>query len=282
VLVDVHGFFGARMAEMAARFGAKVTAVEGEWGRPADLAKLRAAARGKQHALVCTVHAETSTGVVQDLAPVAELARELGALFVVDAVTSLGCQAIDADAQGIDAVYSCSQKGLSCPPGLAPVSFSERAAAKLRARKSRPFWYLDVELLMSYWSGPRAYHHTASSNLYYALHEGCRVALAEGLEARFARHRRIGDALRRGIAELGLEPLVRDGDHLPQLCAVKVPNGVDDAAVRTRLLRQYGIEIGGGLGPLKGKLWRIGLMGAGASERNVVLVLAALRSALQA
>lgn len=281
-LVGVHGYFGRRLVDIARRCGADVTAVEAEWGRPLDVAALRRAAGGRAHALVCVVHAETSTGVLQDLRPLRALADELGALLLVDAVTSLGCVPLEVDGWGVDAVYSCSQKGLSCTPGLAPVSFSERAREKALADGPVRSFYLDAELLMGYWGGPRGYHHTASSNLYYALHEAARLALEEGLEPRWERHARLGRALVQGLEAMGLEPLVRPEHRLPQLTAVRIPDGVDDGRVRKRLLERYGLEIGGGLGPLKGRLWRIGLMGCGATPRNVTLCLAALGECLSA
>lgn len=281
VLVLAHGYFGLRMAEIARRCGAEVTLVEGEWGRPSDVARARAAAGGGRFALVCAVHAETSTGVLQDLTGVRGLADELGALLVVDAVTSLGCVPLEVDAWGIDAVYSCSQKGLSCTPGLAPVSFSPRAVERIAERASTsPTFYLDAGLLMGYWGGPRGYHHTASSNLYYALHEAARLVLVEGLEERWQRHARLGAELAAGLRELGLELCVEPAHRLPQLTVVRIPDGADDVAVRRALLERFGIEIGGGLGASRGKVWRIGLMGAGASPRNVALVLAALRDVL--
>jgi alanine-glyoxylate transaminase / serine-glyoxylate transaminase / serine-pyruvate transaminase len=283
VLVCVHGYFGQRLADIARRCGGQVTLVEGEWGRPIEPEQVRAAAAGRAHALLCVVHAETSTGVLQDLRPMREVAVEVGALLLVDAVTSLGCVPLEVDAWGLDAVYSCSQKGLSCTPGLSPITFSARAVESIRARaSSSPAFYLDVGLLMGYWSGPRGYHHTASSNLLYALHEAARLALEEGLEARWQRHRRMGAALAAGLEAMGLELAVAPQHRLPQLTAVRIPSGVDDGRVRTRLLAEYGIEIGGGLGAFKGRLWRIGLMGQGASPRNVALGLAGLAAALAA
>lgn len=281
VLVLAHGYFGQRMAEIARRSGAEVTVVAGAWGRPSDPEQARAAAAGRRFALVCAVHAETSTGVRQDLRPLRGLADSLGALLVVDAVTSLGCVPLEVDAWGIDAIYSCSQKGLSCTPGLSPVSFSPRAVERIRARASTsPAFYLDAGLLMNYWGGPRGYHHTASSNLFYALHEAARLALVEGLEARWERHARLGAELARGLGELGLGLRVEPEHRLPQLTVVDIPSGVDDLQVRRALLERYGIEIGGGLGEFKGKVWRLGLMGTGASPRNVALLLAALRELL--
>jgi alanine-glyoxylate transaminase/serine-glyoxylate transaminase/serine-pyruvate transaminase len=281
VLVAVHGYFGARLVDIATRCDARVTAVEQEWGRASDPSELRKRAGGKKFRLVCAVHAETSTGVLQELAPLRALADDLGAMLLIDAVTSLGCVPVDVDRNGIDAVYSCSQKGLSSPPGLSPVSFSPRAEAAVRARTTplRSF-YLDLSLLMNYWGGQRGYHHTASSNNLVALHEAARLALEEGLDSRFARHRIFGTALQRGLEAMGLELLASPAERLPQLCAVRIPAGVDDARVRKRLLAHFGVEIGGGLGPLKGRLWRIGLMGAGANRRNVLLALESLRAAL--
>jgi len=283
VLVGVNGVFGTRMAEVARRAGADVTAVEGEWGRALDADAFRAAARGRRFRLLCAVHAETSTGVLQPLEGLREVAAELGALFVVDCVTSLGGLELDLDGQGVDAAYSGTQKCLSCPPGLAPVSFGARAQAALGARR-RPVqsWYLDLSLIASYWGGERAYHHTAPINMLYGLHEALRLVLEEGLPAREARHRTNARALVRGLGAMGLEPRVPEAERLPPLTAVAVPEGVDDARVRRHLLEQYGVEIGGGLGPMKGNTWRIGLMGAGSTRRNVTLCLAALREALAA
>jgi alanine-glyoxylate transaminase / serine-glyoxylate transaminase / serine-pyruvate transaminase len=280
VLVAVHGYFGARLVEIARRCGARVTALEQEWGRASDPERLAKSAQGKRFKLLCAVHAETSTGVRQDLAPLGELARSCGALFLVDAVTSLGCMPVAADEHGIDAAYSCTQKGLSCPPGLSPVTYSERAVAAIKKIAPRTF-YLDLALVAQYWT-ERTYHHTASSNLLVALHEAARGVLEEGLDARFARHRAQGAALAEGLEALGLELLVPPSERLVQLCAVRIPEGVDDLRVRQRLLAEFGIEIGGGLGPLKGRIWRIGLMGAGATQSNVVLCLAALGRVLRA
>ncbi len=282
-LIAVGGYFGARMVDVAQRAGARVIAVEHEWGRPADVARLRQAAARERVRLLCAVHAETSTGVRQDLAPLCALARELDAFFVVDAVTSLGCMPIGVDAQGIDAAYSCSQKGLSCVPGLAPITFSARAAKRIgeRAKPVQSF-YLDMNLLMRFWGGERGYHHTVSSNLLVALHEALRLVHAEGLETRFERHVSIGRALRAGVRAMGLELFVPDADALSQVTAIKIPDGVDDLRVRKRLLGEYGIEISGGLGAQKGRLWRVGMMGSGACLRNVVLMLEALAASLRA
>lgn len=281
VLVGIVGYFGKRLVDIAERCGAKVTVHEGEWGRPLDLDDLRAAAGGRKYRLVAVVHSETSTGVLQELEGFRALADELGAMLLVDAVTSLGCVPLEVDALGIDAVYSCSQKGLSCTPGLSPVSFSETAREAASGREDRAAsFYLDANLLMDYWSGRRGYHHTASSNLFYGLHEALRLVLEEGLERRHARHVVHGRALAAGLEAMGLELVVPAADRLPQLTAVRIPDGVEDAKVRKRLLADFDLEIGGGLGPFAGQVWRIGLMGAGSTKKNVVLCLAALRAAL--
>lgn len=283
VLVAVHGYFGARLAEIAQRVGGDVTVVEQEWGKPSDPAKLRAAAAGRKFKVLAAVHAETSTGVRQELEPLATLAAELGALFVVDAVTSLGCAPIGVDRARIDAIYSCSQKGLSCTSGLAPVSFSPRALEAVTKRKAKPSsFYLDLTLLDRYWHGDHLYHHTACSNLFAALAEATRLVVEEGLEARYARHVRLSNALVAGLEALGLELLIPASERLHQLLAVKIPAGVDDVKVRKALLDEYGLEIGGGLGVLKGKVWRIGVMGSGATPRNVLLAVSALGTVLEA
>lgn len=281
VLVAVHGYFGARIAEIAARCGAEVTTVEGAWGEPSDPARARAAAAGKPIRLIAVVHAETSTGVRQELAPWGELARELGALLCVDAVTSLGCLPIEAERVGVDGIWSCTQKGLSSTPGLSPVSFSPRAVARVRARR-RPVqsFYLDLQLLLGFWDAPHGYHHTISSNLLYGLHEATRLALEEGLEARFARHERVSRDFLARAGRIGLEPLVAPAARLPQLTTLRIPQGVDDARVRSRMLLEQGIEIGGGLGALKGRVWRVGLMGYGATEENAQHCAAALEALL--
>ncbi|MFW5921258.1 MAG: pyridoxal-phosphate-dependent aminotransferase family protein [Polyangiales bacterium] len=283
VVVGKNGVFGTRMAEVARRCGAEVREVAAPWGRAVDPEDLRRAAKDGGADLLCAVHAETSTGVLQDLAPLRGIADEAGALLLVDAVTSLGGLAVDVDRHGIDAVYSGTQKCLSCPPGLAPVSLSARAHERLDARE-RPVqsWYLDLGLIARYWGGERAYHHTAPVNMLLGLHESLRLVLAEGLEARFERHRRHAAALVAGLEAMGLALVVPEAERLPPLTTVRIPDGVDDAAVRKHLLAAYGLEIGGGLGDLKGKAWRIGLMGASCTRRHVTLCLAALADALRA
>ncbi len=282
VLTIKNGVFGTRMAEVARRAGAEVIEVEGEWGRAIDPAFMKKAAAGKPVKVVCVVHAETSTGVLQPLEPMRELANELGALLLVDAVTSLGGIEVSADARGLDAVYSGSQKCLSCPPGLSPVTLSSRAEEVLAKRKSKvQSWYLDLGLIGKYWGSERVYHHTAPVNMIYALHEALRLVVSEGLEERERRHRQHARALWAGLEAMGLELIVPIEERLPQLTSVRVPSGVDDARVRKHLLDVYSLEIGGGLGPMKGNAWRIGLMGHGATRKNVMTCLVALSSALQ-
>ena len=224
VLAGVHGVFGTRMVDVARRCGAEVVAVEGEWGRALDPDAFRRAAGGGRFDVLAVVHAETSTGVAQELGPLREVADELGALLLVDAVTSLGGAPVELDANRVDAAYSGTQKCLSCPPGLAPVSLSEAAEAKLAGRSTPPqSWYLDLSLVRNYWGSERAYHHTAPINMLYALHEALRLALEEGLERRYARHRLHGRALVAGLLELGLEPRVPEAERLSQLTAVAIP-----------------------------------------------------------
>lgn len=283
VLVGVNGVFGTRMAEVARRCGAEVTEVPGTWGRAFDMQSLREAAAGRSFKMLALVHAETSTGVLQDMSGGRALADELGALLVLDCVTSLGGLPVTLDTWGVDAAYSGTQKCLSCPPGLSPISFSARAQDVLKQRKQPvQSWYLDLSLIANYWGSERAYHHTAPINMLYGLHEALRLVLEEGLEARTARHLRNSAALVAGLEALGLEPRVPASERLAPLTAVAVPDGIDDAAARAHLLGEFSLEIGGGLGPMKGNTWRIGLMGSGSTRRNVMLCLTALSSALRA
>lgn len=290
VLIGVNGVFGTRMCEVARRCGAEVTQVHAPWGRALAVEDFASAAAGRSFSVVALVHAETSTGVLQPLEGFAELASSLGALFLVDAVTSLGGSRIDMDASGIDALYSGTQKCLSCPPGLAPVSLSPRAVERLGTRREAPLsWYLDLTLIARYWlgveqggGGARAYHHTAPINAVYGLHEALRITLSEGLEARYARHREHSQALRLGLQALGLVLPVPVPERLPQLTLVEAPDGVDESAVRRHLLEDFDLEIGGGLGGLAGRAWRIGLMGSGCTRANVELCLRALESGLNA
>jgi alanine-glyoxylate transaminase/serine-glyoxylate transaminase/serine-pyruvate transaminase len=284
VVVGVNGVFGTRMAEVAERAGARVRRVEVPWGRIVRPEQV-AAALGQctRPKLVALVHAETSTGAWQPLEDAARLTREHDALFLADCVTSLGGAPVAVDAWGVDAAYSGTQKCLSCPPGLAPVTFGPRALAAVARRRTRvQSWYLDVTLLQQYWGEDRVYHHTAPVSMNYALREALRLVAEEGLAARFARHRLNHEALAAGLAALGLSPAAEEGHRLPMLNAVTVPEGVDEARVRARLLAEDGIEIGGGLGPMKGRVWRIGLMGESSRRTSVLAVLSALETALAA
>lgn len=281
VVVCVNGVFGGRMADMAERAGGEVTVVERPWGEtfsPNDLKDAVAKAKPK---VVGIVMAETSTGARQDIAAIADVVHDAGALLLVDAVTALGGIPVEVDAWGFDVIYSGSQKCLSCPPGLAPVSFGPKAVDKLKNRKTKVrSWYLDASMLLSYWGEQRAYHHTAPINMTYALHEAVRMILDEGLDACIARHQLHHEALAAGLSAMGIGYVPAEGERLPQLNAVYVPDGVDDAAVRRGLLERFSIEIGGGLGPFKGKVWRVGLMGYGARANNVLVFLAALEQLL--
>jgi alanine-glyoxylate transaminase/serine-glyoxylate transaminase/serine-pyruvate transaminase len=281
MVVCVNGVFGGRMVDVAQRAGANVTKVERPWGEvfsPADLKDALVKAKPK---VVGIVAAETSTGARQPLEEIAKLVHDAGALLLVDAVTALGGIPLEVDKWGLDVVYSGTQKCLSCPPGLAPVTFGPKAVEKLHARKTKvQSWYLDTTMLSQYWGQERVYHHTAPINMTYGLYEALLLILEEGLEPCFARHARNHAALKAGLAAIGIGYSAQEGHQLPMLNAVKVPEGVDDAAVRKGLLERFGIEIGGGLGAFKGKVWRIGLMGYGARPNNVLLVLAALEQLL--
>ena len=284
VVVCRNGVFGGRMVENVERFGGTAVAVDEEWGRPVDPQKLEdALARHPDARIVAFVHAETSTGARSEAAALARIARERGCLVIVDAVTSLGGIPVKVDEWGIDACYAGTQKCLSCVPGLSPVTFGERALAKVKARKERVrSWFLDLTLVLGYWGGEgrRTYHHTAPVNALYALHEALLMLREEGLENAWARHLRHHEALRAGLEALGLGFVVDEPYRLPQLNAVTVPQGVDEAAVRRRLLRDYGLEIGAGLGAFAGRVWRIGLMGHSARARNVLVCLGALEAVL--
>jgi alanine-glyoxylate transaminase/serine-glyoxylate transaminase/serine-pyruvate transaminase len=283
VIVVVAGVFGSRMADIVGRAGGRLVKLEVPWGETIDAGRIEEALKqeGKVKA-VALVHAETSTGAQQPIEGLGKLCHDHGALLVVDTVTSLGGVPVDVDGWGADAVYSGTQKCLSCPPGLAPLTLSARALEAVKARKSKvQSWYLDAGMVADYWAeGKRVYHHTAPISMVYALRESLRIVLEEGLEARFARHRRHSAALIAGVAALGCAPQAQEGRRLPSLNCVKVPPGVDEAAVRKLLLAEHSIEIGGGLGPLAGKVWRIGLMGESARQENVLAVLAALEQAL--
>jgi alanine-glyoxylate transaminase/serine-glyoxylate transaminase/serine-pyruvate transaminase len=279
-IVCVNGVFGSRMKDVMERCGARVHAIEAPWGETIPAERVAEALKAVPDAKVFgIVHAETSTGAHQPLEEISRLVHDAGALFAVDAVTSLGGLPLEVDAWGIDACYSGTQKCLSCPPGLSPVTFSPRALARMDARKTKvQSWYLDMTMIRNYWSADRVYHHTAPINMTYALREALAMVLEEGLENRITRHRRNHLALRAGLEAIGLAFIPKES--LTTLNAIHVPEGVDEAAVRRRLLNEYGIEIGAGLGPFKGKALRIGLMGSSSSQRNVMLVLAALENIL--
>jgi alanine-glyoxylate transaminase/serine-glyoxylate transaminase/serine-pyruvate transaminase len=279
VIVAVNGVFGARMAAIVERCGGKLIRVEAPWGRIVEPDTIKQAlARSGPVKAVAVVHAETSTGVLQPLEQIGALCREHGSLFIADTVTSLGGLPVDVDRWGIDACYSGTQKCLSCPPGLAPLTLSERALAAVRGRKSPcQSWYLDLSLVADYWAeAKRAYHHTAPVSMLYALRESLRLIEEEGIEARFARHRLNSAALTAGLGALGLQPFAQEGHRLPTLHCFALEDRIQDAPVRSDLLQRFGIEIGGGLGALQGKVWRIGLMGESSTRSNVLAVLSAL------
>lgn len=283
VVVCIHGVFGERMRDVIERAGGKPVIVRAEWGEAIDPNQVEEALKSSQARAVCIVHAETSTGVLQDLTPFAEMAHSRDALLVVDAVTSLGGHPVGVDRLGIDVCYSGTQKCLGAPPGLAPITFSERAIERVKKRQTKvQSWYLDITMVESYWGADRAYHHTAPISMNYALREALRIVHEEGLETRWQRHQLNHNALVAGIEEMGLSMKVASDKRLWSLNAVSVPAGADDARVRRRLLEDFNIEIGGGLGPLKGQLWRIGLMGSGSARENVILVLEALHRTLNA
>jgi alanine-glyoxylate transaminase/serine-glyoxylate transaminase/serine-pyruvate transaminase len=284
VIVCVNGVFGGRMLENVKRTGGVPVVVEDAWGRAVDPAKVEAAFSNHPDAkILAFVHAETSTGAQSDGAALAAIARKHGALVIMDCVTSLGGTPVLIDAWGIDAAYSGSQKCLSCTPGLSPVTFSERAIEKVKVRKTPvQSWFMDLNLVLGYWSGEgkRTYHHTAPINPLYGLHEALVMLAEEGIENAWARHRAQHEALKAGLENLGLEFIVPESERLPQLNSVTIPAGVDDAAARARLLSEFNLEIGAGLGVLAGKIWRIGLMGASARRENVDYCLKALSTVL--
>jgi len=282
VVVGVNGAFGTRLAEVAERQGATVHKVEAAWGRIIEASQVAAALEAaKKPKLVAIVHAETSTGIHQPIEEISELAHRHGAMMAIDAVTSLGCVPVEIDKWKIDACYSCTQKGIGAPPGLSPVTFSAAAMDAIRKRKTKcRSWYFDVALIEQYWGPDRMYHHTAPITMNYALYEALRIVVEEGLEARWRRHRVNASALQAGVRAMGLELAAQEGHRLPQLTTIAVPDGIDEAKVRAELLRLFNIEIAAGLGPLKGKIWRIGLMGEGSRRENVMLILNALEEIL--
>jgi alanine-glyoxylate transaminase/serine-glyoxylate transaminase/serine-pyruvate transaminase len=285
VVVCINGVFGERMRENVERCGGIPVVVEQEWGRAVDPDRLEdALEKTPQARLVAFVHAETSTGAQSDAKTLAELALRHDCLTLADAVTSLGGTPVRVDEWKIDAIYAGSQKCLSCAPGLSPVSFSDRALERIRRRSKVRSWFMDVNLLTAYWGGEgrRVYHHTAPVNALYGLHEALLMLKEEGLEQAWQRHRQNHELLSAGLEAMGLRLAVPEGERLPQLNAIRVPPGIDEAAVRRQLLDDYGLEIGAGLGRLAGRIWRIGLMGHSSNPRNVRLCLSALEDVLGA
>jgi len=282
VLVCVNGVFGTRMSDIVTRIGGELIRLDFPWGRAVDPEAVRKKARETHPDIIAVVHAETSTGACSPLADLSQVARDVEALFLVDMVTSMGGMPVDVSRNWIDAAYSGTQKCLSCPPGLSPITFSPRAVEKLKSRKTPVVsWYLDLGMVGSYWGKERKYHHTAPINMIYALREALRVIAEEGLESRFTRHRQNHRALVAGLEAMGLSMLVPENERLPMLNTVNIPQGANDARVRSALLNDYRIEIGAGLGDLADKVWRIGLMGTACTRRNVVLLLSALYTILK-
>lgn len=282
VLVLVMGYFGERISEIAKRYGADVVRIECEWGQMCDVDKVKKELSRGNYKLAAVVHGETSTGVVQSgVSEVADAAHRNGALILVDTVASLGGVPVKCDHWDLDIVYTGSQKCLSCPPGLAPITISERARDVLKKR-STPVanWYLDLKGLLKYWEAPHTYHHTTPISLHYALREGLRIAMEEGNEARFARHRSNAELLWNGLVELGIPPFVEEDHRLATLTTARLPDNINEAGIRQKLLNDYNIEIAGGFGPLAGRVWRVGLMGYSSQSVNVLTLLAALKTLL--
>ena len=285
VLVGCNGYFGKRLCDMAERYGAEVITMETPWGTVFDYETIKENIETHKPAIVALVHAETSTGAAQPLEGVGDLCHENGALLVADCVTSISGVPCHLDKWGVDAAYAGTQKCLSCPPGVSPLSFSQRALDKLMAREDKvKNWYLDMKMVASYLVGgkdaPRTYHHTAPISMVYAIREALSIVAEEGLETRWARHREVAEAFWAGLADIGLEPLVAKEHRLPSLTTVKVPEGIDSKAVTKHFLTKYDIEIGNGLGDLAGKVWRVGLMGYNSRMDNVAVLLAVFKEAL--
>ena len=281
VLVCINGYFGQRQAEMARRYGGQVREIYRPWGEVFSTEEVSQALEEQPAKVVCLVQAETSTGALQPVEMIAQLAHNQGGIIIVDSVTSLGGVPLFVDDWDLDVCYSGTQKCLSCPPGLGPITFGRRAEEILRSRGSKVTnWYLDMTLLQKYWGGERTYHHTAPITMNYALNEGLRIVAEEGIEERWNRHRRNAELLWAGLADLGLDCHVPLEHRLASLTTVRVPDGVDEGLVRKRLLDEFNIEIAGGLGELKGKVWRIGLMGFSSRPENIVLLIEALRRVL--
>lgn len=283
VLVCINGVFGERMADVAERCGASLRTLSVPWGQAFDLDAIRKELRAFQPRVLAIVHAETSTGVLQPLEEFPKILKSHpDTLLLVDTVTSLGGHPVKVDEWGIDICYSGTQKCLSCPPGLAPITFSPKAIEKIKSRaKKVQSWYLDMNMLGKYWGSERTYHHTAPISMNYALFEALRIIAEEGLEPRYERHRRNHLALTEGIEAMGLRMFVEEPYRLWSLNTVSIPEGIDDGKVRKKLLDEYNLEIGGGLGPIKGKIWRVGLMGHSSSEANVLYFLTALEQTLR-
>ncbi len=281
IVIAVNGVFGGRAADLASRLGAEVATVDFPWGQPVDPDEVQKSLALAPSKALYFVHAETSTGALSDGEALARMARDAGALCLMDCVTSLAGCPVEIDAWGVDAAFSGTQKCLSVPPGLSPVTLGERALAALRGRKHPiPSWYLDLTMVGNYWGEDRTYHHTAPINMIYALDAGLQLALDEGLEERFERHREAHEALRSGLDAMGLNLLPPEGARLPMLNAVRLPEGVDEPALRARLLNEHNIEVGAGLGALQGRIIRVGLMGHNATRENVDQFLSALESCL--
>ena len=281
VLVCTHGFFGDRVRQMAERQDAEIMLIEEEWGKPIDPERVEAALKQGPFKLIALVHAETSTGVLQPMADISRLAKAYDTMILLDTVSSLGGIEIKVDEWGVDAAFSCSQKCIGCPPGLSPITFSDRALEAVKRRKHAVrSWYLDISLLEKYWGPERVYHHTSSSTLNYALLEALLLIHEEGLRKRFARHLKNHKALVSGVEAMGLKMLVKREYRLPTLNTILIPEGVDDAKLRRYLLEKFKLDIGGGFGYLKGKVWRVGLMGYSSSADNVLFFIPAISRAL--
>lgn len=282
-IVCVNGVFGGRMCDIVERCGSKLIRIDAPWGRPIDPDQVKDALKHSKPKLVAIVHAETSTGVLQPLEEISKMVHEAGALFVVDTVTSLAGTEVLTDEWGIDAIYSGTQKCISAPPGLSPVSFSSKAVEIMDARNSKvQSWYLDMSMIRKYWEGAkRAYHHTGPISMIYGIHEALRIVFEEGLPNRFERHKQNHIKLKEELESMGFEFLVAPEFRLPMLNAIKIPEGIDDAKIRSRLLNEYNIEIGAGLGEFSGKVWRIGLMGESCTQNHINLLISALKQILR-
>ncbi len=281
VLVCINGYFGLRLVDMAERYGGEVSTIEKPWGKVFDVTEIEQTLQARPAKVVAIVHAETSTGARQPMEGIADVVHAQGGVLITDAVTSLGGISVKVDELGIDVCYSGSQKCLSCPPGVSPITLSPRAEERLVARKSPVAnWYLDLSMIQKYWGAERTYHHTAPISSNYALYEGLRIVAEEGLENRWNRHQENAELLWEGLEGLGFTMHVAKEYRLPMLTTVRIPDGMDEAKIRSRLLNEYNIEIAGGLGELKGKAWRIGLMGYSSRKENVTLLLAALKDCI--